>query len=87
VLALNETEWGLPGVGGSDAHHLAHIAAAWTNFPGSTAADLRRAITNHETTAELAPRRNAAKVGARSLALGLAWGYTATPRKLLRRRA
>jgi predicted metal-dependent phosphoesterase TrpH len=60
VLALNESEWGLPGVGGSDAHHLAHIAAAWTNFPGSTAADLRRAITNHETTAELAPRRNAA---------------------------
>ncbi|MGZ6340091.1 MAG: PHP domain-containing protein, partial [Candidatus Limnocylindrales bacterium] len=35
---------GLSGVGGSDAHDLGAIGAAWTSFPGRTAAELRAAI-------------------------------------------
>ncbi|HEX7950651.1 MAG TPA: PHP-associated domain-containing protein [Candidatus Limnocylindrales bacterium] len=37
-------ERGLAHIGNSDAHALAAIASGWTSFPGSSAADLRRAI-------------------------------------------
>ena len=83
----NESAWRLPAVGGSDAHHLPHIASAWTEFPGLSADELRQAILQGQTRAVLGPPRGSSRVGIRRLAFGLAWGYTATPRKLLRRRA
>ncbi len=39
----------LAHVGSSDAHALAAIASGWTTFPGSDAADLRRAIDARTT--------------------------------------
>lgn len=36
-------------LGNSDAHALPAIGSGWSTFPGRTAADLRRAIENHET--------------------------------------
>jgi predicted metal-dependent phosphoesterase TrpH len=36
--------WGLAGTGGSDAHFWQHIGAAYTLFPGGSAADLRASI-------------------------------------------
>ncbi len=40
---------GLAMVGNSDAHALPAIAAGWTEFPGTTAAELRRAIESGAT--------------------------------------
>jgi len=72
--------------GSSDAHHLPHAGTAWTEFEGSTAADLRRAIEGGATTAAGVPYPSIRKVGLGQIALGLAWGYSATPRKMLSRR-
>lgn len=76
--------WGLPEVGGSDAHHLAHVGSGWTEFSGSGPAGLREAI--RASTARPAEGRYASlrEVGYGRAALGLAWGYAATPRKMLR---
>lgn len=42
-------EIGRAAVGGSDAHRASNVGRALTTFPGSTAEDLRRAITARET--------------------------------------
>lgn len=82
---LNERRWFLPETGSSDAHHLPHIGAGWTEFEGTTAEELRRAILSGEIVAKQRPYPGIREVGLGRLALGLAWGYTATPRKLIRR--
>jgi hypothetical protein len=51
LLALNR-HWGLAEFGGSDAHFPAHIAAAYTLFPGRGAEDFRRALLEHTTSAQ-----------------------------------
>lgn len=83
---VRNEHWRLPATGSSDAHHLAHAATAWTEFQGSTAADLRRALEAGETAAGGTSYPSIRKVGVGQIALGLAWGYTATPRKVLGRR-
>lgn len=83
----NDARWHLPGTGSSDAHHLPHIGAGWTAFEGFTAEDLRRAIAAGTVEACQEPYPPAREVGLGKLALGLAWGYTATPRKMFRRAA
>lgn len=83
---LNEERWRLPVTGSSDAHHLAHIGTGWTQFAGATSEHLREAIRSGTTTAAMRPYPGLRDVGITKLALGLAWGYSATPRKLLRRR-
>lgn len=50
VRALNQ-QWGFAAIGDSDSHFWQHIGAAYTLFPGSSAADLRQAIL-HRTTRE-----------------------------------
>ena len=45
VLRIAET-------GSSDAHHAALVGTCWTDFPGRTPDDLRRAIQEHATTAD-----------------------------------
>ena len=82
--ALNETQWRLPATGGSDAHHLPHIGAGWTEFEGSRAADLRGSIAAGSTSGHMTAYPSAREVGYGRLVLGLAWGYSATPRKMLR---
>jgi len=53
VRALNQ-RWGLAEFGGSDAHFLPHIGAAYTLFPGRSAADFRRALEGRATVARTA---------------------------------
>jgi hypothetical protein len=43
------SHWGLAGTGGSDAHFWQHIGAAYTLFPGTSAADLRASILAKST--------------------------------------
>lgn len=81
---LNETLWGLAPVGGSDAHHLLHLGRGWTEFAGCSAEDLRRALLDGATEAAMGRYPSTRDVGYGRAALGLAWGYTATPRKMLR---
>ncbi|GAB4324600.1 MAG: CehA/McbA family metallohydrolase [Dehalococcoidia bacterium] len=87
AAALNERQWLLPETGSSDAHHLPHIGAGWTEFDGATADDLREAIVAGKIVARQRQYPGVREVGLGRLVLGLAWGYTATPRKLFRRAA
>ncbi|MGE3077016.1 MAG: PHP-associated domain-containing protein [Dehalococcoidia bacterium] len=84
---LNASQWNLPETGGSDAHHLPHVGTGWTEFIGSTAADLFDAIRLGGTLARTTAYPAMRQIGYGQLAAGLAWGYSATPRKLLGRRA
>lgn len=76
---LNAERWGLATVGSSDAHHLEHVGGGWTEFPGRTAADLRAALEAGATRGVMLPGTRPVPAG--RAVLGLAWGYTATPRK------
>jgi predicted metal-dependent phosphoesterase TrpH len=84
TIRLNE-RWRLPAVGGSDAHHLAHMGSGWTSFPGTTPEDLRLALTEGRVQPGMSAYPSVRTIGFRRTILGLAWGYTATPRKMLRR--
>jgi predicted metal-dependent phosphoesterase TrpH len=86
AIRLNEERWHLPAIGASDAHHLPHVGAGWTEFAGATAGDLRECILTGATTAAMGPYPGVRDIGIRRVAAGLAWGYSATPRKLLRHR-
>jgi predicted metal-dependent phosphoesterase TrpH len=77
-------EWRLPATGSSDAHHLLQVGKGWTEFEGTTAADLRRAIAGGATAARMTRYPSLREVGIGNTALGLAWGYAATPRKVMR---
>lgn len=46
---LNDAEFSLAEVGGSDAHFLPAIGAGYTAFPGTTPDDLRRAVLERTT--------------------------------------
>ena len=76
--------WELAETGSSDAHHLLHTATGWTEYPGSGYEDLRGAIVARKTLACMSQYPSLRDVGYRRAALGLAWGYAATPRKMLR---
>lgn len=86
AIEANEERWGLTAVGCSDAHHLAHIGTGWTEFEGTTAEELRRGVLTGETRGEMSRYPAAREIGYGQLAAGLAWGYMATPRKMLRGR-
>ncbi|HEX6031151.1 MAG TPA: PHP-associated domain-containing protein [Tepidiformaceae bacterium] len=76
--------WGLPQTGGSDAHHLPHMGSGWTEFEGKTADELRLALHEGRVKGEMTAYPPMRHVGITRLVLGLAWGYSATPRKMLR---
>jgi predicted metal-dependent phosphoesterase TrpH len=78
---LNETHYGLPVVGASDAHYVAAIGAGRTRFDGTSAEDLRRAFAEGSVTGERHPYPGVRKSGFRTLALPLV-GLRATPRQL-----
>ncbi len=84
ALAANTERWKLPATGGSDAHHLLHIGKGWTEFEGEHGEGLRRSIARGTTTAFMDRYPSVRHVGIGKTALGLAWGYTATPRKMMR---
>lgn len=52
---LNREVLGAAETGSSDAHRAALVGTAWTEFPGRTAADLRRAIDERATVADGTP--------------------------------
>lgn len=83
---LNARMWGLAEVGGSDAHHLPHLGSGWTEFAGTNAVELRQALESGHTGAGMRTYAGIREVGVGRVAMGLAWGYAATPRKMLRRR-
>ena len=75
VRDLNQT-WGLAEFGGSDAHFLPHVGAAYTLFPGRSAVDFRRALDARATVAHMAdeplariPLRDYARQSGRSMIL------------------
>ena len=82
AVALN-LRWDLAATGGSDAHHLAHIGSGWTEFEGKGAAALKAALLDRSTVAHMAAYPSLREVGYGQVAMGLAWGYAATPRKML----
>lgn len=84
ALRLNVERWKLPWAGGSDAHHLPHIGTGWTEFAGASAAELKAALEAGRVHGAMSRYPHAAEVGYGRIALGLAWGYSATPRKMLR---
>lgn len=86
AIVLNEDRWRLPVTGSSDAHHLGHIGTGWTQFAGSSAEHLREAVRSGTTQALMRPYPSLREVGMVRVAAGLAWGYSATPRKMLRMR-
>jgi predicted metal-dependent phosphoesterase TrpH len=49
---LNRELLGAAETGSSDAHHAQLVGTAWTDFPGTSAADLRRAIAERTTRAD-----------------------------------
>jgi predicted metal-dependent phosphoesterase TrpH len=49
---LNRELLGAAETGSSDAHHAQLVGTAWTDFPGTTAAELRRAIAERTTRAD-----------------------------------
>ncbi|HKS92750.1 MAG TPA: PHP-associated domain-containing protein [Tepidiformaceae bacterium] len=82
AIHRNRTEWRLAETGGSDAHHLVHIGTGWTEFEGQGSAGLRTAIEGRTTRGVMRPYPSLREVGYGQAAMGLAWGYAATPRKV-----
>jgi predicted metal-dependent phosphoesterase TrpH len=79
---LNSTRWRLAETGSSDAHHLPHVGTGWTEFEGTGFEALRTAIEQQSTVARMSRYPSMKDVGYGQVALGLAWGYAATPRKM-----
>jgi predicted metal-dependent phosphoesterase TrpH len=75
--------WALPRTGGSDAHHLACLATGWTEFEGTGAAALRAALESGAVRPAMGRYPSLREIGIAGVAAGLAWGYAATPRKML----
>lgn len=76
--------WKLAETGSSDAHHILHVGTGWTEFEGQGPAALRAALAAGATRAVMSGYPSLRTVGLGRAALGLAWGYAATPRKMLR---
>jgi predicted metal-dependent phosphoesterase TrpH len=52
AASLNERLLGAAETGSSDAHHAELVGTAWTEFPGRSGQDLRRAIAERTTRAQ-----------------------------------
>ena len=84
---LNTERWHLPVTGSSDAHHLECIGTGWTEFEGAGAEGLRRSLIAGTSRAGVTAYPSVRTIGLGKIALQLGWGYCATPRKMLTRRA
>jgi predicted metal-dependent phosphoesterase TrpH len=87
ALRLNDERWKLPATGSSDAHHIECIGTGWTAFEGQGAQGLRDALLSGTTLACQTKYPSIRAIGVGKIALQLGWGYCATPRKMLTRRA
>ena len=81
----NAERWGLPVCGGSDCHHLPQLGTGWTEFEGNTAAELQAALASGAVREGHSRPPSLREIGLGQAVLGLAWGFSATPRKMVRR--
>ncbi|GMU41091.1 MAG: hypothetical protein AMXMBFR23_19570 [Chloroflexota bacterium] len=79
----NRERWHLAETGGSDAHFCETVGTAYTQFPGRTAEDLRRAILERRTAGVLVRTTPYREIGARRLVLQQVRGLSVTPRKVI----
>jgi hypothetical protein len=79
---LNRERLGLAAIGSSDAHFLASVGCAHTEFEGSTGADLRRAIEAKTTAGACGRAPRISELGYRNVALQQWRGMMATPRNM-----
>jgi predicted metal-dependent phosphoesterase TrpH len=77
---LNRERLGLASIGSSDAHFLASIGCAHTDFEGTSAADLRRAIEQNSTAGACGRAPGLSELGFGNVALQQWRGMMATPR-------
>ncbi len=82
AAALNRSSLQLAELGGSDAHFLPAIGSAYTEFDGSTAADLKQAILARQTRAVYGPPVAWHRLGVRHIARQTWRGMRATPRAM-----
>jgi len=64
---------------------LVQIGSAWTSFTGTTSDDLKKAITTNTTVAQKGKLPTLKEIGYLQITLGLIWGFSATPRQVIRR--
>ncbi len=81
ALALNR-ELGLAEVGGSDAHFLDFVGAAYTTFDGRTAVELKQALLSGATAAGNGRRPSLREIGAGRLLRQTYRGIMTTPRRM-----
>lgn len=79
---LNRDRFHLAAVGCSDAHFLQSIGSAHTEFDGTTAADLRRAIESKATSGAPGRPPRMSELGYRNIAVQQWRGMMATPRTM-----
>ena len=81
----NAARWRLPVCGGSDCHHLPQLGTGWTEFEGRTAEELHAALARGAVREGHSQPPSLREIGLGQAVLGLAWGFSATPRKMVRR--
>lgn len=79
---LNRERFHLAAVGCSDAHFLQSIGSARTEFDGTTALDLRRAIESKATSGAPGRPPRMSELGYRNIAVQQWRGMMATPRTM-----
>lgn len=82
VRKLNRERYRYAEVGGSDAHFLQAIGSAYAVFDGTTAEDLRQAISEGETSAGEGHHPSMREIGFGQIARQQWRGMMATPRKM-----
>ena len=80
---LNAERYGLAETGGSDAHFLEEVGSATTQFEGTTAAALRRAIEERRCQGLAHREVSLRRLGLRRLAAQQVRGLAVTPRTVL----
>jgi hypothetical protein len=79
---MNRERWRLASIGSSDAHFIASIGSAYTEFPGSSAADLRAGIESSATVGVAGRAPSLRELGYRNVAVQQWRGIMATPRNM-----
>jgi predicted metal-dependent phosphoesterase TrpH len=82
AAALNRDRLGLAEMGGSDAHFLQAVGSAYTEFEGSSAAELKEAIVTKTTRAAYGPPVAWRSIGVRHMVRQTWRGIRATPRAM-----
>lgn len=82
ALRQNASEWHLAEVGASDAHFVDFIGGAYTEYTGTSAAELKQAILTRQTAAHMGVVPSLRTIGPRRLIHQTYRGIMATPRRM-----